>query len=105
MAAIGRSRELRSEPATARADGRPGLLIIGIDGMKRDVLYGLLRAGALPGLTALLGGRDANGFPHAHLSDAMLSPLPSVTIVGWSSIFSGEPPAVNGIPGNEFFIR
>ena len=105
MTAIGRSRELRPEAASAESPARPGLLIIGIDGMKRDVLYDLLRAGALPGLSSLLGGRDAEGFPHAYLSDAMLAPLPSVTIVGWASIFSGAPPAENGVTGNEFFIR
>ncbi|MGH7820111.1 MAG: alkaline phosphatase family protein, partial [Candidatus Binatia bacterium] len=35
----------------------------------------------------------------------MLAPIPSVTVAGWAAIFSGEPPAVNGVPGNEFFIR
>jgi predicted AlkP superfamily pyrophosphatase or phosphodiesterase len=105
MAAIGRTRDLRPDSTSASAPARPGLLIIGIDGMKRDVLYDLLNAGALPGLTALLGGRDADGFPHASLSRAMIAGLPSVTVVGWASIFSGAPPAANGIPGNEVFIR
>jgi hypothetical protein len=104
MTWIGRSRELRAEHG-APAGGHPGLLIVGLDGMKRDVLYDLLNAGGLPGLTSLLGGRDAGGFPHAYLSRAMIAGLPSVTTVGWAAIFSGLPPAANGITGNEFFIR
>ena len=35
----------------------------------------------------------------------MIAPFPSVTLVGWASIFTGQPPAVSGITGNEFFIR
>jgi predicted AlkP superfamily pyrophosphatase or phosphodiesterase len=105
MTAIGRSRELRAERDTTAAATRPGLLIIALDGMKRDVLYDLLHTGALPGLTALLGGRTGGDFPHAYFDRSMIAGLPSITIVGWSSIFSGEPPAANGITGNEFFIR
>lgn len=104
MTAIGRSRELRDDHATSETK-RPGLLIVGIDGMKRDVLYDLLETGAVPGLDSLLGGRTGSGLPHAYLDRSMIAGLPSITIVGWSSIFSGMPPAANGITGNEFFIR
>lgn len=104
----GHARELRErddDQAAAGAPRRPGVLILGIDGMKRDVLYALLREGQLPGLTRLLGGRVDEAFPHAHFDRTVLAPFPSVTIVGWASIFSGEPPAANGVTGNEFFIR
>lgn len=108
LTAIGRSHEIREHDDRddgRRATARPGLLIVGIDGMKRDVLYRLLDAGALPGLTKLLGGGSGGSLPHAYLDRSMLAPLPSITIVGWSSIFTGMPPAANGITGNEFFIR
>jgi len=106
LTAIGRSHALREERNDARpASRRPGLLIIGVDGMKRDVLYGLLHEGALPGLASLLGGGAYGTLPHAYLSSALMAGLPSITIVGWASIFSGRPPAENGITGNEFFIR
>jgi hypothetical protein len=107
LAAMGPSEELRDDDddPPARASSHPGVLVIGLDGVKRRVLYDLLDAGALPGLTALLGGRAHDGFPHAYLDRSMLAGLPSVTIVGWASIFTGVPPAVHGVAGNEFFIR
>lgn len=110
ITAMGRSHEIRDDDDRGGDEqrstaARPGLLIVGIDGMKRDVLYRLLESGALPGLTKLLGGSSGGSLSHAFLHRAMLAPLPSVTIVGWSSIFTGLPPAANGITGNEFFIR
>jgi predicted AlkP superfamily pyrophosphatase or phosphodiesterase len=109
MTAIGRSHDLRDhdddDEASRSNASRPDLLIVGIDGMKRDVLYRLLEAGALPGLTKLLGGGSGGSLPHAYLDRSMLAPLPSITIVGWSTIFTGMAPAANGITGNEFFIR
>src|SRR6185369_7097042 len=56
-------------------------------------------------LESLLGGRTGDRFPHAHFDRSMLAPFPSVTLVGWASIFTGAPPAVSGVSGNEFFIR
>jgi type I phosphodiesterase/nucleotide pyrophosphatase len=102
----GDARELRdgNTERGARAD-RPTFLILGFDGMKRDVLYELLATGQVPGLASLLGGRDGSHFPHAYFDRTMLAPFPSVTIVGWAGIFSGAPPAVNGVTGNEIFIR
>ncbi len=105
MTALGRARELREQDGSARSQ-RPAVLIVAIDGMKRDVLYDLLHAGELPGLASLLGGGGGSaGFPHAHFEQSMLAGLPSITIVGWSSIFTGAPPSLSGVSGNEFFIR
>jgi predicted AlkP superfamily pyrophosphatase or phosphodiesterase len=98
-------RETRGEEAQTADPSRPQILIIAIDGMKRDVLYDLLEQGALPGLEKLLGGRVDGKLAHAYLDRSTIAPLPSVTLVGWGSIFSGEPPAESGIVGNEFFIR
>ncbi len=106
LVAVGDVRALRERNDRGATDTeRPSLLIIGIDGMKRDVLYDLLESGQLPGLELLLGGRTNGSFAHAHLDRSMLAPFPSVTLTGWASIFTGEPPGVSGIPGNEFFIR
>ena len=79
LTAIGRSHELREERDDGRAASRrPGLLLIGIDGMKRDVLYGLLHEGALPGLASILGGGAHGTLPHAYLSSALMAGLPSM---------------------------
>jgi predicted AlkP superfamily pyrophosphatase or phosphodiesterase len=107
LVAAGDVRELRErdDESATKADRRPPVLILGIDGMKSNVLYDLLDSGRLPGLESLLGGHANGHLAHAYLDRSMLAPLPSVTIVGWASIFSGEPPAVSGVAGNEFFIR
>ena len=76
----GGERDLRDRPAGPdHSPAHAPYLIIGFDGVNRHVLYDLLRAGQLPNLGALLGGRlgDAEvGFPHAHLSDRVLTVLP-----------------------------
>jgi predicted AlkP superfamily pyrophosphatase or phosphodiesterase len=107
LAAVGDVRALRkpSDRQTPIPNARPSLLILGIDGMKRDVLYDLLESGRLPGFESLLGGRTNGRLTHAYLDHSMLAPFPSVTLAGWASIFTGKAPGLNGIPGNEFFIR
>jgi predicted AlkP superfamily pyrophosphatase or phosphodiesterase len=107
LVAVGDMRELREPSAQAapQAADRPSLLIVGIDGMSRDVLYDLLESGQLPGLESLLGGRTDGRLSHAYLDRSVLAPFPSVTLTGWASIFTGEASAESGIPGNEFFIR
>ena len=106
LAIEGQSRDLGEKEArrTAATERRPDLLVIGIDGVDRDLLYRMLRAGELPGLARLLGGRGAS-FPHAHFDDRVLTTLPSNTFTAWAALFTGRPPAENGIPSNEFFIR
>jgi predicted AlkP superfamily pyrophosphatase or phosphodiesterase len=84
---------------------RPRILFVAIDGLERPLLYGMMREGALPGLDALLGGRKNDTLSHAHLSDELVATLPTMTLASWASIITGEPPAVHGVPGNEFFDR
>ncbi|HEU5056140.1 MAG TPA: alkaline phosphatase family protein [Kofleriaceae bacterium] len=106
LAVEGESRDLRTEsaPRTAATERRPDLLVIAIDGVDRDLLYRMLRAGELPALARLLGGRGGD-FAHAHFDPRLLTTLPSNTFTAWGALFTGRPPAVNGIPSNEFFIR
>ena len=103
----GSTRELRERPPKAPAHsgaGRP-LLVILLDGVGRDLLYDLIRSGRMPHLAKLLG-RDANGgFPRAHFEEQYLATLPSTTIAAWATAFTGRPPAVHGVTGNEFFVR
>ena len=101
LAIEGQSRDLGEKEArrTAATERRPDLLVIGIDGVDRDLLYRMLRAGELPGLARLLGGRGAS-FPHVHFDDRVLTTLPSNTFTAWAALFTGRPPAENGIPSN-----
>jgi Type I phosphodiesterase / nucleotide pyrophosphatase len=102
----GGSRQLRerSDDVPPNSPGRPGLLILAIDGVDRNLLYTMLRAGELPELAGLLGGNDGN-FPHAYFDQRILSTLPSSTIAAWVTAMTGVPPSVHGVAGNEFFIR
>jgi hypothetical protein len=106
LLAAGDVRELRERPKSApeASSGRPGILLLDLDGVDRTLLYDMLRDGELPKLAGLLGG-DAGRFPHAHFDDTALSVLPSSTMVAWATALTGAPPARHGIAGNEFFIR
>jgi hypothetical protein len=103
----GEQKELRERttPAEQQHRSQLRLLVLALDGVDRDLLYRMLRAGELPGLAALLGGQRGRRFPHAHFADRVLSVMPSNTAPGWAAVFTAAPPAVNGIPGNEFFLR
>jgi hypothetical protein len=92
----------RAEQAAPVPAGEPTVLVLALDGVPREMLYRSLRARELPRLAELLGGAD---LAHAHLDDTVLSTLPSSTIAAWATIFTGEPPAVHGVAGNEYFVR
>ncbi|HTJ46217.1 MAG TPA: alkaline phosphatase family protein [Kofleriaceae bacterium] len=101
--ASGGVRHLRDRPDGLRPSGAGApVLILALDGAGRDQLYGMLRAGELPNLAALLGG---DGFAHAYLDEDVLSVFPSITMAAWTSMMTNATPADDGIPGNEFFIR
>jgi hypothetical protein len=60
----------------------------------------------MPRLAALMGEPGENGVhEHAYASPDAVSILPSTTIAAWSSVYTGEPPAETGVPGNEWFDR
>lgn len=95
----------RGDDPPAIPSGRPGLLILALDGMNRRLLYEMLRSGELPELAALLGGRTNGGFRHAYFSDRLTATLPSSSTPGWVTAMTGAPPAEHGVAGNEFFVR
>jgi hypothetical protein len=72
-----------------------------------DELRAAVREGRAPNLAALLGPESETGdlYEHAYAAPGVLSILPSTTIAAWASVFTGEPPAVTGVPGNEWFAR
>ena len=92
----------RPAGAAQSSPGSPQIMVLALDGVGRDLLYEMLRAGKLPNLAALLGGAD---FAHADLDDRLLSNLPSTTMPAWVSTFSGAAAAESGVPNNEYFIR
>lgn len=89
----------QARPTGAPANSGTGeLLVLALDGVSRDLLYGLVKDGKLPNLARLIGD-------HADLDDRLLTGLPSTTLPAWVSTFSGAPPAETGVVNNEYFVR
>ena len=87
----------------------PRVLLIGIDGLGADRLRELVATGDLPNLAALFGAdsasADAELWGQAYAAPGVTSVFPSETAAGWAAVFTGAPPALNGVPGNEWFNR
>lgn len=78
-----------------------GLLILDIDGLRRDVFFRALAENMIPNLARLVGGPEAtHGWHFEPVSNA-----PSITFGCQSSIFTGAHPEQHGIMGNQFFDR
>jgi hypothetical protein len=86
--------------------GTTRVLLFALDGVGDDLLREMVASGRMPQLAALLGqsqGEDL--YAHAYAVPGALSVLPSTTFAAWTSIFTGEPPARSGVPGNEWYAR
>ena len=105
LLATGDDRELQAETTVDPVlPNEPSLLLLAIDGVDRDLLYEMLRAGELPMLASLVFGQGKQ-FPHAHFEERLLSTLPSSTLAAWATVFTGKVPAEHGVAGNEYFVR
>jgi hypothetical protein len=101
---MGRSRQLQEPLRPIR--GRTRVVIFALDGVGRDALYDAVRQGRMPNLAGILGTAAGDGrFEHAFAAMDMVSIFPSATMPAWAAIFTGTPPAANGIPGNEWLDR
>ena len=101
----GGQQRLDSTPPPARASG-PRLIIFALDGTPPAQLMQAIRSGNAPNLAGLLGHERGQGlFDHGYAAPRALSILPSSTIAAWSAIFTGTPPAANGVTGDEWFER
>jgi hypothetical protein len=100
----GGERALREPLRPARGGTR--VVMVALDGVGRDMLYGGLERGEMPRLSALVGAPAGEGtHEHGYAEGDALSILPSTTMAAWASVFTGEPPARSGVPGNEWFDR
>jgi hypothetical protein len=102
----GAIRELRSELRPARAEG-PRVLVFAIDGVGDSEMRQAIRAGRLPRIATLVGESDTDSevWQYAYAPRGALSILPSTTYAAWTAVFTGEPVATAGVPGNEWFDR
>jgi len=82
------------------------LIIFALDGTTPDQLMQAIRSDSAPNLAGLLGREKQQGlFEHAYAAPRAWSILPSSTIAAWAAIFTGTPPAANGVAGDEWFER
>ncbi len=77
------------------------LVVVDVDGLRRDVFRAALEEGDIPNVGRIVGGRDGKTVCHV---DA-LSTAPSITFAAQASIFTGQHPGVHSIAGNETFDR
>ena len=92
--------------ATVATTGGPRVIIFALDGTGSDQLMAAIRSGRAPHMAALLGKERGSGlFEQAYAVPGAFSVLPSSTIAAWSAIFTGKPPALNGVTGDEWFVR
>ncbi len=105
-----------------------GVVILGIDGLRQDVLYNpeeqqvnppgqtspyYVGPAQLNGLCEVLGGKkdlllpcNSTGWDNRHIKFQNVTAIfPSITFASWASIFTGKLPKETGITGNEFFAR
>ncbi len=104
LAVAGGERELR-EPMRPLTPG-PRVLLFGFDGVGADELRQVLNERRAERIQALLGEEQGGGvYAHGYSVPGVLSILPSTTVAAWASLYTGQPPARAGIPGNEWFAR
>jgi hypothetical protein len=86
--------------------GTTRVLIVALDGVGEGDFRTGLREGRLPHVSTLLGAEGEDGvFERAYAVPDVLSILPSSTMGAWATVFTGEPPGVTGVPGNEWYAR
>lgn len=103
----GGERPLRKAPIAA-APPKPELRVIVfcLDGAGYDQMMEAIRSGRAPHIANLLGKEKSNGvFEHAYSAPYVVNVLPSSTVADWTATFTGKPPALNGVPGDEWFDR
>lgn len=104
LVAEGGQRVLREPMRPVRGTTR--VLVLALDGVGADVLAEALDAGDLPQLAAVLGTDEGDGLrTHAAVARGVPAVFPSETAAGWAAVFTGAPPAENGVTSNEWFVR
>ncbi len=104
LMAQGGEKVLRKPLQPAR--GAPRVIVFALDGVGDGELRQALAGGAMPHVAALLGREtEPRLYEHGWAAPGVLSILPSTTFAAWASVFTGQPAARTGVPGNEWFAR
>jgi Type I phosphodiesterase / nucleotide pyrophosphatase len=82
------------------------VIVFALDGVNCGQFMTLVRSGKAPNIAGILGKERGDGvFEHGYSTPDAVAMLPSSTVADWSAIFTGEPPAFNGVTGDEWFVR
>jgi predicted AlkP superfamily pyrophosphatase or phosphodiesterase len=82
------------------------VIVFALDGVSYDQFMTVVRSGKAPNIGGILGKERGGGvFEHGYSTPDAVAMLPSSTAADWSAIFTGVPPAFNGVPGDEWFVR
>lgn len=104
LVATGGEKPLRKPMRPPRGGSR--VIVFALDGVGDTELRRALSSGVMPRTAALLGRETSpRVYEHAWSAPGVLSILPSTTYAAWASVFTGEPAARTGVPGNEWFAR
>jgi histone H3/H4 len=88
------------------ARGAPRVIVFALDGVGDGELRQAIASGGMRRVAALLGREtQPRLYEHGWAAPGVLSILPSTTFAAWASVFSGQPAARTGVPGNEWFAR
>jgi hypothetical protein len=89
----------------ASAQSQRHVVIVDLDGVRRDLLDSAYLAGRTPHLERLFGATADGGYRAALYFEHGSSVAPTVTMSGQASLFTGVYPGAHGIPGNNWFDR
>ncbi len=82
------------------------VVIVDLDGVRRDLLETAYQAGRMPQAERLFGSPSSGqGFADALYFERATTVAPSVTMAGQASLYTGAYPGTHGIPGNNWFDR
>ena len=105
MVATGGQVPLKSGVAAVKVPDKH-VIVFALDGVSYDQFITLVRSGKAPNIAKLLGREESGGlFEHGYATPDAVAMLPSSTVADWSSIFTGTPPAFDGVTGDEWFER
>ncbi|MBF6559273.1 MAG: alkaline phosphatase family protein [Candidatus Binataceae bacterium] len=92
-------------PVVARVPGQR-MIIFALDGAGFNQFMAAVHSGKAPNIAGVLGAEASGGlFAHAYSVPHALTMLPSSTIADWSAVMTGDPPAWDGVAGDEWFER
>jgi hypothetical protein len=91
--------------APAKVSGNH-VIVFALVGVSYDQFMTAVRSGKMTNITGILGKEQGDGvFDHGYSTPNAVTLLPSSTVADWSAILTVEPPARNGVTGDEWFVR